>query len=254
MSKWQPAGPVSPLPLPEVCGSGNVIAVWMPVGNFNPNDPVPNVGNVPLVDAFEASNFVTAKRALEHASARYALATLLRDIGFDPFDLRMVRDEHRKPSLAWSDSEARERAGGPLSPRLPEISLGHSNGISVAAVSLDGTLIGLDAEPLHIPRPRNLLSMMTSGEELQYLEQLWDIDEKIGMQESTRTWVVKEAVQKACGLGMHVAPQSFSVLNCTEVILIHGGHGYRLEAHHWRELIDGKSFVFGFSRLLDVVM
>ena len=82
---------------------------------------------------------------------------------------------------------------------------------------------------------------------------MWDIDEKIGMQESTRTWVVKEAVQKACGLGMHIAPQSFSVLNRNEIILTHDDHGYRLEAHHWRELVDGQSFVFGFSRLLDVV-
>ena len=181
------------------------------------------------------------------------MATLLRDIGFDPFDLKMVRDEHRKPNLAWRDAEARNRAGGPLSPKLPEITLGHSNGISVAAVSLDSTHIGLDAEPLHAPRPRNLLSMMASGEELEYLEQLWDVDEKIGMQESTRTWVVKEAVQKACGLGMHIAPQSFSVLNRNEIILTHDDHGYRLEAHHWRELVDGRSFVFGFSRLLDVV-
>ena len=253
MSKWQPAGPVSPLPLPEACGLNNVIAVWMPVGDYDSSNTIPNLSDVPLVDSFEASNFATSKRAHEHASARYALATLLRDIGFDPFDLKMVRDEHRKPNLAWRDAEARNRAGGPLSPKLPEITLGHSNGISVAAVSLDNTHIGLDAEPLHAPRPRNLLSMMASGEELEYLEQLWDIDEKIGMQESTRTWVVKEAVQKACGLGMHIAPQSFSVLNRNEIILTHDNHGYRLEAHHWRELVDGQSFVFGFSRLLDVV-
>jgi len=206
-----------------------------------------------LVDSFEASTFVTEKRAIEHASARYALATLLRDIGFDPFDLRVVRDEHRKPILMWKDADARIRAGGPLSPSLPEITLGHSNGISIAAVSLNGSSIGLDAEPLDYPRKRNLLSMMASGEELQYLEQLWGIDAKIGMQEATRTWVVKEAVQKACGLGMHVPPQSFTVLNCEEVILSHDGHGYRLEAHHWRELLDGRPIAFGFSRLIEVV-
>ena len=253
MEKWQPAGLVSPLPLPEACGVSDVIAVWMPVGEPNPSSLPPNLSNVPLVDAFEASTFVTAKRALEHASARYALATLLRDIGFDPFDLRVVRDEHRKPILMWKDNEARIRAGGPLSPPLPEVTLGHSNGISIAAVSLNGSLIGLDAEPLDLPRPRNLLAMMTSGDELQYLEQLWDIDARVGMQEATRTWVVKEAVQKACGLGMHVPPQSFTVLNCEEVVLSHDGHGYRLEAHHWRELLDGRAFAFGFSRLIEVV-
>ena len=253
MENWKPAGIVSPLPLPELCGVNNVIAVWMPVGDPSPSNTPPNLSQVPLVDPFEASTFVTEKRAIEHASARYALATLLRDIGFDPFDLRVVRDEHRKPNLVWRDAEARVRAGGPLSPPLPEITLGHSNGISIAAASLDGSLIGLDAEPLDLPRSRNLLTMMTSGEELQYLEQLWDIDSKIGMQEATRTWVVKEAVQKACGLGMHIPPQSFTVLNCDEVILSHEGHGYRLEAHHWRELLDGRSFAFGFSRLIEVV-
>ena len=253
MVDWQPAGLVSPLPLPEACGLDDVIAVWMPVGSTNPDESLPNLSNVPLVDAFEVSTFGTPKRALEHASARYALATLLRDIGFDPFDLRVVRDEHRKPKLVWRDHEARVRAGGPLSPALPEITLGHSNGISIAAVSLNRSLIGLDAEPLDLPRPRNLLTMMTSGEELQYLEQLWEIDARVGMQEATRTWVVKEAVQKACGLGMHVPPQTFRVLNCDEVVLSHDGDGYRLEAYHWRELLDGRPFAFGFSRLIEVV-
>ena len=253
MVNWQPAGLVSPLPLPEACGLDDVIAVWMPVGPTNPDESLPNLSNVPLVDAFEVSTFGTAKRALEHASARYALATLLRDIGFDPFDLRVVRDEHRKPNLVWRDHESRVRAGGPLSPALPEITLGHSNGISIAAVSLNRSLIGLDAEPLDLPRARNLLTMMTSGEELQYLEQLWEIDARVGMQEATRTWVVKEAVQKACGLGMHVPPQTFTVLNCDEVVLSHDGHGYRLEAYHWRELLDGRPFAFGFSRLIEVV-
>jgi phosphopantetheinyl transferase len=253
MEIWHPSGLVSPLPLPEACGLDEVIAVWMPVGEFKPSDPPPNLSNVPLVDAFEVSTFVTSKRAHEHASARYALATILRDIGFDPFDLRIVRDEHRKPNLMWMDAEARVRAGGPLSPQLPEITLGHSNGISIAAVSLNGSLIGLDTEPLDVPRARNLLTMMTSGKELQYLEQLWDVDSRVGMQEAIRTWVVKEAVQKASGLGMHVAPQSFTVLNCEEVVLSHNSHVFRLEVHHWRELLAGRVFTFGFSRLLEVI-
>ena len=99
MVKWRPSGLVSPLPLPESCGGDTVIAVWMPVGHPNPEDSAPTLSDLPLVDPFEASTFATAKRAMEHASARYALATLLRDLGFDPFDLRVVRDEHRKPIL-----------------------------------------------------------------------------------------------------------------------------------------------------------
>ena len=140
MPKWKPAGLVSPLPLPESCTPSNVIAVWMPVGDISHQAAPFDLSSVPLVDSFEASTFVTAKRTSEHAAGRYALATLLRDIGFDPYDLRIVRDEHRKPNLAWRDSDARIRAGGPHSPALPEITLGHSNGIAIAAVSLDGSL------------------------------------------------------------------------------------------------------------------
>ena len=246
MINWQPAGPVSPLHLPEGCGLDDVIAVWMPVGTPDSSAPPPNLSSVPLVDSSEASTFVTPKRALEHAAARFALATILRDNGFNPSDLRVVRDKHRKPSLMWRDYQAREHQA------LPEITLGHSNGISIAAISPNGSLIGLDAEPLDLPRPRNLLTMMTSGEELQYHEKLWEANPTIGMQEATKTWVVKEAVQKACGLGMHIAPQTFTVLNCEEVVLSHDGRGYRLATHHWRESLDGKSFAFGFSRLLTV--
>ncbi len=254
MSKsWTPPGIVSPLPLPAACDNGNVFAVWTPVRNSQDMSQKSDISHVPLVDPFEATTFAVPKRVEEHASGRYALATLLKDIGFDPYDLRIVRDEHRKPNLAWRDEKARIRAGGPLSPPLPEISIGHSGGIAIAAVSIDGTLIGIDAEPLDQVRPRNLLPMMVAGEEFQYLDQLWGIDERIGIQETTRTWVMKEAVQKACGLGMHVAPQSFTVLNRKEVTLSHANHGYRLEVHHWNELLDGSSFAFGFSRLLEVV-
>ncbi|MDP6906052.1 MAG: 4'-phosphopantetheinyl transferase superfamily protein [Candidatus Thalassarchaeaceae archaeon] len=250
---WSPAGIVSPLPLPEVCGSDRVFAVWMPVRSVHPNSPKSDISRVPLVDPFEASTFVVSKRVEEHAAGRYALATLLRDIGFDPYDLQIIRDQHRKPTLGWRDETARLRAGGVHSPVLPEITLGHSNGVAIAAVSVDGCMIGLDAEPLDYPRPRNLLPMMVSGEEFHYLDQLWDIDEQIGMQETTKTWVAKEAVQKACGLGMHIAPQSFSVLNKEEVTLSYENRGYRLEVCNWSELIGGRSFIIGFSRVIEVV-
>ena len=253
MINWQPAGPVSPLPLPEGCGLDDVIAVWMPVGINDSSTSLPNLSNVPLVDSSEASTFATPKRALEHAAARYALSTILRKIGLNPTDLCVIRDKHRKPSLMWRDDEAKQRAGGLLSPPLPEITLGHSNGISIAAISTSGSPIGLDAEPLDLPRARNLLTMMAAGEELQYHEKLWDIDARCGMQEATRTWVVKEAVQKASGLGMHMPPQTFNVVNCDEVVFSHDNQGYRLEAHHWKELLDGRTFAFGFSRLIEVV-
>ena len=68
MSKWQPAGLVSPLPLPEICSPSKVIAVWMPVGDTPTSAPPLDISRVPLVDAFEASTFVTQKRSAEHAA------------------------------------------------------------------------------------------------------------------------------------------------------------------------------------------
>ena len=61
MEYWRPFGLVSPLPLPERCGVDEVIAVWMPVEQPRPEDPLPVLTNVPLVDALEASTFATAK-------------------------------------------------------------------------------------------------------------------------------------------------------------------------------------------------
>ncbi len=250
MSKWEPTGLVSPLPIPENCTPSNVASVWMPVGHISPVSPPLDITGVPLVDTLEASTFVTQKRASEHASGRYALATLLREIGYNPADLRIVRNEYRKPILEWKDTGNRtqECASSAPSP-LPDITISHSNGIAIAAVSLDGSLIGLDAEPLNISRSKNLLTMMASGEELQHLEKTWAKDELMGVQESNRTWVMKEAVQKACGLGMHISPQSFSVLNRDRVLVSHQHMEYHLEVFHWRELLDDRPFVFGFSRL-----
>jgi phosphopantetheinyl transferase len=253
MKKWEPMGPVSPLPIPENCVPPNVMAVWIPVGEAYLGASSLDLSNAPLVDPTEASKFVTQKRASEHAAGRYALASLLRTLGFEPNNLQIIRDEYRKPKLMWRDVDAKSREGGLQSHSLPEISLGHSNGIAVAAVSLDGSSIGLDAEPVDACRSKNILTMMASGKELQYLEQLWMNNEDLGIQESTRTWVVKEAVQKACGLGMHIAPQSFSVLDGNPVSLIHEKVRYNLEFTHWQESLDNRTFRFGFSKLIESV-
>jgi len=245
MSKWLPAGPVSTLPLPSVIRDGRLVASWVPIGESQASDEMPDLSGVPLVNAGEAATFAIPKRAHEHASGRFVLAKLLGQQGFEVSDLAITRDENRRPSLIYRDGKSGEA--------LPEISIGHSNGCAIAALSLDGSWIGIDAEPLDLTRPRNLLPFMVSGEEFDYLNRLWDINEWTGMQETTRTWVVKEAVQKACGLGMSVAPQSFTVLGREDVFLNHQHNSYRLEVHHWSELLDGRSFTFGFSRLIERV-
>ena len=55
MVTWQPAGLVSPLPLPEEWDLNDVIAVWLPVDIDHPVKSPPDLSNVPLVDSFEAS-------------------------------------------------------------------------------------------------------------------------------------------------------------------------------------------------------
>ena len=242
---WNPAGPVSRLYLPSNCDQVDVQAVWIPVHDASPVDEIPDISQVPLVNQSEASTFVIPKRAYEHAAGRYALARLLQGIGLDPNDLQIIRDENRKPSLIWNDIH--------VDLPLPEITIGHSGGIAIAAISVDGTQIGLDVEPLEHPRQRNLLSMMASGVEFQYLNDVWDLDAEIGMKETTRTWVMKEAVQKACGYGMQITPLSFNVLNKDEVELSHDGQGFRLTTDHWLEDLMGQSFAFGFSRMLSIV-
>lgn len=249
MKKWVPMGPVSPLQLPENGVTANVMAVWTSVGEVHPNASSLDISSIPLVNATEASKFVTQKRAAEHAAGRYALATLLRNLGFDPINLQVIRDQYRKPKLMWRDVDAKSGTGGLQNQSLPEITIGHSNGVAIAAVSLDGYPIGLDAEPVGVCRSKNILTMMASGKELQYLEQLWTNDEGLGIQETTRTWVVKEAIQKASGLGMHIAPQSFSVLDCNQISLTHEKVRYNLDFTHWQELLDDRCFAFGFSKL-----
>jgi len=244
MVGWKPEDPVLPLPLPRAAGD-RVFAVWTPVPQSVATDAMPQIADLPLVDPDEAATFKIPKRAYEHAAGRHALATLLADLAFDVSNLAVVRDEHRRPSLVWANQPEGE------SRDLPEITLGHSNGFAIAAVAMDGQPIGLDGEPLDLERPRNLLTFMVSGEEYAYLDRLWEIDDWVGMQETTRTWVVKEAVQKACGLGMHVAPQSFSVMDQEDVHVKHNGIEHRLESHHWRHMLDGRPFAFGFARLLE---
>ena len=68
MQKWVPMGPVSPLQLPENGVTTNVMAVWTSVGEAHPNASSLDISSIPLVNATEASKFVTQKRAAEHAA------------------------------------------------------------------------------------------------------------------------------------------------------------------------------------------
>ena len=244
MVNWEPSGTVSSLDIPW--DNSIILSAWIPVGDFEHHSPIPDISKVPLVDVSEASTFVTPKRAHEHASARYVLASLLSELGFEISEIEVLRDRYRKPILAWKNF-----ASNSSYQNLPEISLSHSGGIAVAAVSVDCGPIGIDAEPFESKRNRNILSMMSSADELRYLNDLWDVDEIVAMQETNRIWVIKESVQKACGFGMNIPPQSFMVHGEEKVTIIHDEQIYRIATHQWTELLDGVLFQFGFSKLLE---
>jgi phosphopantetheinyl transferase len=76
--------------------------------------------------------------------------------------------------------------------------------------------VGFDIEPLDRPRIREILPLMAAGAELQHLESCWDADPTTASELTTEVWVAKEAIQKAAGVGMGLAPQSFSILQPSE--------------------------------------
>ncbi|MBN17520.1 MAG: hypothetical protein CMB37_05110 [Euryarchaeota archaeon] len=242
---WEPSGVVSPISIP--CNDNNIHSGWISVGDFEHNSEIPDISGVPLVDPSEASTFATPKRAYEHAAARHVLATLLHDIGFEADKIAVSRNQYRKPNLVWKDITSSS-----LNQKLPEISLCHSGGIAIATVSVDAGPIGLDAEPLESMRSRNILSMMSSADEMQHLNDLWDVDEAVAIQETNRIWVIKESVQKACGFGMHLPPQSFAVHEHEDITVNHSGQTYHIQTNHWVETLDDIPFQLGFSKVLGI--
>ncbi|GIS44529.1 MAG: hypothetical protein Ct9H90mP16_15990 [Candidatus Poseidoniales archaeon] len=75
MKKWEPMGPVSPLPIPENCVPPNVMAVWIPVGEAHLGASSLDLSNAPLVDP----------QKHRHSSPRNVLLnTLLEDMRWHP--------------------------------------------------------------------------------------------------------------------------------------------------------------------------
>ena len=221
---WKPDGEPIPLDLPSATPEGTV-AAWIRVRLTSPTDPVPDVTNLRFVDPLEASKFAMAKRAEEHAASRWLVEHLLASTGRDPTMYRIERDEYRRPKL--------------IGPDPPSLSITHSGGVAAVVVGPEGADIGLDLEPV-MTRPRNLLFLMASGEERQELDSLYDVDEAIASERTTDVWVAKEAVQKAAGLGMGLAPQSFAVdgLNLVEVAGSDANQMY--EIHRWKSMLNGR--------------
>ncbi len=217
---WEPASKPLQLSLPENV-EGEFHAVWMNTRTPAPSDTIPDISHLHFVDPIEAQSFKVAKRAEEHAAGRFLIAYLLQQNGYIVEDYQIKRDEYRRPIL--------------IGPEPISISITHSGGFAIAIIGPTELSVGIDVEP-NSGRQRNLLPLMASGNELEKLETAWDQDAETASTLTNLIWVLKEAVQKATGLGMGLAPQSFEVLG-KEVITIHS-QSYRV--YSWQPLLGGQ--------------
>ncbi|CAI8297757.1 MAG: Uncharacterised protein [Euryarchaeota archaeon UBA443] len=146
-----------------------------------------------LIDWDEIKTFKTQKRSNEHLSARWLLEQALAQWGgIDCSQLSISRTDERAPYLQAIQ-------GLWIQPKLPSISISHSEGLACVALIDHGWTVGIDAEPLSRPPNPSVYDMMAKGEELTRL--------KSGDLDALRAWTSKEAVQKAARLGMHLNPR-----------------------------------------------
>lgn len=225
---WKPAGNPTLLDLPKQLGDGS-IAAWMVTRKPAPTDPLPDISHLPLTDEQEIATFKVAKRVEEHAAGRWLVAYLLEQWGIDGEELSIVRDDYRKPTLSGEN--------------FPSISISHSGGFAVALIAPPNTNIGIDCEPLTARNP-NLVPLLSAGEERAFLQALWESDETEANRLTNQLWVTKEAIQKACGKGMGIPPQSLNVLGQQEITV----DRMTIEFHQWTADFDGELVDLALAR------
>ena len=221
---WEPVGEPNVLSLPEEAHQDS-IAAWIQVRSTSPMDPVPDVTTLRFVDPSEASRFAMAKRAEEHAAARWLVEYLLVESGRNPKLFKIERDDYRRPRL--------------VGPNAPSLTITHSGGVAAVLLGPKEIDIGLDLEPMNL-RPRNLLCMMSSGKEKAQLESLYDQDEMNASFHTTDVWVAKEAILKAAGLGMGLPPQSFEVHGKNVIEVGINGANNIFNLHRWKATLNGQ--------------
>ena len=146
-----------------------------------------------FIDWDEVNTFKTQKRTNEHLSARWLLEQALMEWGgLDCSQLTVARTNKRAPYLQAIQ-------GLWIQPRLPSISLSHSQDLAAVALIEQGWTVGVDAEPFDRPPASTVYDMMARGEELQQL--------KDGTLDALWAWTSKEAIQKAARKGMHLNPR-----------------------------------------------
>ena len=152
-----------------------------------------NAAELQFIDWDEVRTFKTQKRTNEHLSARWLLEQALMEWGdIDCSQLTIARTSERAPYLQAIQ-------GLWIQPRLPSISLSHSQNLAAVALIEQGWTVGVDAEPFDRPPVSTVYDMMARGEELEQL--------KDGSLDALCAWTSKEAIQKAARKGMHLNPR-----------------------------------------------
>lgn len=113
-------------------------------------------------------------------------------------DIRILKTQSGKPYL--------EIPGVRLPSSLPEISLSHSQGMSVAAVGR--TAVGVDLEPLGRIDVETLVKGAFSSPERDWLNRADPGQQEVS---ALGLWCAKEAAAKALGIGLTGRPQAFVV-------------------------------------------
>ena len=157
---------------------------------------VEDVLDHPLIDDAEVKRFRVLRRRAEHVTARHLLLQVLQRWQVDSLSgIGIKRDDNRAPHLTgWPDDQP------------PFISICHTNGIALVAVCTSP--VGIDAEPRHAVRHSGLRHEIMSQVEVEVLGDSADEPEVIN-----RVWTAKEAIQKACGLGMRLVPATIPLVN-----------------------------------------
>ena len=156
-----------------------------------------NPTELQLIDWDEIRTFKTQKRSDEHLSARWLLEQALHEWGdIDCSQINVARTEERAPYL-----EAIQ--GLWIQPKLPNISITHSENLACVVLIDQDWTVGIDAEPLTRPPKPSVFDMMAKGRELSQLHS--------GALDALWTWTAKEAIQKAARLGMHLNPRDIDL-------------------------------------------
>ena len=122
-------------------------------------------------------------------------------VGVAPSDLVIIKDAHGSPSLRLR-GEIAERLGADV---LPALSLAHSDGVAIAALSLTAdTRIGIDIERI-APRPDGFADTWLAPQEQRLVISTLDGAATDEQTRITALWCIKEATTKALGLGFKLA-------------------------------------------------